>query len=274
MGNLATFLQQAFIEQCPPGWTCRHEARLLPTELEAFLGYAPRADVILEREDGTRRLWIEFEVSRADPVANHAKFATAHFFQPQSESDSFLAMVSAHVDRGRRNLAANTILLMRHIGMSAFQTVLLPHSAGPEIKRLNHLTLLALASEALPVQEEVERALAISQPLGRMNDGRIYLAGDLLEVMLNLLRWNLEVRTPQGAALWGRRAVTYFVFDPRSQQFAPSKFCAFTAVPDVTGDTPKVQRTSMTVELYAQLGEEEPLFDGGARSGILRSTLL
>jgi hypothetical protein len=28
-------------------------------------------------------LWIEFEVSRADPVANHAKFATAHLFQPQ-----------------------------------------------------------------------------------------------------------------------------------------------------------------------------------------------
>ena len=33
------------------------------------------ADVLLERVDGSRRLWVEFEVSRADPVANHAKFA-------------------------------------------------------------------------------------------------------------------------------------------------------------------------------------------------------
>jgi hypothetical protein len=31
---------------------------------------------------GSRRLWIEFEISRADPVANHAKFATAQLFQP------------------------------------------------------------------------------------------------------------------------------------------------------------------------------------------------
>ena len=72
--------------------------------LEALLGYRPRVDVLLEREDGSRRLWIEFEVSRADPVANHAKFATAHLFQPQAEADSFLAMVSPHVARGRRSL--------------------------------------------------------------------------------------------------------------------------------------------------------------------------
>src|SRR5215207_240726 len=103
MGTLALYLQRAFESQCPSGWICRREVRLLPLELQKMMGYSPRADVLLERNDGSRRLWIEFEISRADPVANHAKFATAHLFQPQLSSDSFVAMVSPHVARGRRN---------------------------------------------------------------------------------------------------------------------------------------------------------------------------
>ena len=57
-------------------------------DLERELGYGPRADVLLERADGARRLWIEFEVSRAYPVENHAKFATSHLFEPQHPSDT------------------------------------------------------------------------------------------------------------------------------------------------------------------------------------------
>ena len=49
----------------------------------------------------TRRLWIEFEISRADPAANHAKFATAHLFRPWGPSDAFVSMISAHVARAR-----------------------------------------------------------------------------------------------------------------------------------------------------------------------------
>jgi hypothetical protein len=49
------------------------------------------------------------------------------------------------VARGRRNLAANTIALMRHSGMNAFQTTLLPNIAPVEIRRLNHLDKRALA---------------------------------------------------------------------------------------------------------------------------------
>jgi hypothetical protein len=262
MGNLATFLQHAFSENCPQGWICRREVRLLPPELERFLGYSSRADVVLEREDGTRRLWIEFEISRADPVANHAKFATAHIFQPQVETDCFVAMMSAHVERGRRNLAANTILLMRHVGMCAFQTVLLPNVVSNQIKRLNHLELAALPAEGLPVKEEIERALAISQPLAHASGERIHLVGDLLEVMLNLLRWNQEMSVPNKAALWKRRVVTYFVFDPRSGTFAPSKFCAFTGIPDLKTGTANIAKAGMTMELYAALDESEVLFDG------------
>ena len=83
MSALTIFLQRAFAEFCPPAWQCLPEQRFLSAEWERALGYAPRADVLLEGEEGQRRLFVEFEVSRADPVANHAKFATSHLFEPQ-----------------------------------------------------------------------------------------------------------------------------------------------------------------------------------------------
>src|SRR5438876_442574 len=127
VGALTGFLQREFARLCPAGWVVRPEQNLLPDSLANLLGYSARADVVLEKLDGSARLWIEFEVSRADPVANHAKFVTSHLFQPQLPQDRFLAMVSPHVTRGRRNLASNTIALMRLVGMKAYQTVLFPH---------------------------------------------------------------------------------------------------------------------------------------------------
>jgi hypothetical protein len=215
--------------------------------------------------DRKRRLWIEFEVSRADPVANQVKFATAHLFAPQPETDSFVSMISPHVVWGRRNLAANTVLLMRHLGMRAFQTVLLPHLEPARIKQLNHLPLVALSTEGLPVAAELERALFISEEVARVRERRIYPAGDLLDVLLNVRGWNSTVETSSCATLWGRRTVTYFVFDPYSKSFAPSKFCAF-VVPPLTGPVesacwPSGAGTGMTIEIYATL-QETPGFDG------------
>jgi hypothetical protein len=214
MGALTPYLQHEFSKFCPPGWHCRAESRLLSRELEDLLGYAPRADVRLEKEDSSLRLWIEFEVSRADPVANHAKFATSHLFHPQRPTDVFLAMVSPHVDRGRRNLAAKTVALMRYIGMNAFQTVLFPQFLGEEIKRLNHLPLHVLFDKNLPVQAEVERALSISEPVLTVSGRRIHFVGDMMDVMLNLRSWNQELATPEGCDLWGRRTITYRTYAP------------------------------------------------------------
>lgn len=148
MGNLTVHLQDRFIDCCPPGWVAHREVRLLPPEFEQWVGYQARADILLEQPEQRRRLWIEFEVSRADPVANHAKFATTHLFFPQRMGDVFVSMVSAHVVRGRVNLAANTIVLMRQVGMSAFQTTLLPTYSGEAIKQLNHLDLAQLKSNS------------------------------------------------------------------------------------------------------------------------------
>src|SRR6266487_742116 len=108
MGTLTSYLQQSFAAVCPPQWICQYEVALFGREIADVLGYAPRADVLLTRMEDNRRLWIEFEISRADPVANHAKFATGHLFHPVAPTDTFVAMVSPHVDRGRRNLAAAT----------------------------------------------------------------------------------------------------------------------------------------------------------------------
>ena len=261
MGHLATFLQQAFTQHCPPGWTARSEAQLLTGEWPQVLGYAPQADVLLTHEDG-RRLWIEFEISRADPVANHAKFATAHLFQPQSESDAFLAMVSPHVTRGRRNLAAHTIWLMRYAGMRAYQTPLLPHVTPQEIKRLNHLDLAALTGARLNIKAEIQRALAISETLARLEDTTIHFVSNHTELILNLHQWNEELETEAGRSLWGRRTVTYFVYDPVSQRFAPSKFCAYVSVPVTKQFTLPISGATMTLARYAQIDHGEPIFDG------------
>jgi hypothetical protein len=183
--------------------------------------------VVLREGHSGRRLWIEFEVSRADPVANHAKFATAHLLQPQAPSDVFVAMVSRHVDRGRRNLAANTIHLLRHVGMQAIQTVLFPSLPGSEVKRFNHLSKEELRQTGPEVPPELDRVLAV-KPRGEAGEHRIYLAGEVVEVPLNARAWNREVATPLGRQQWGRRRrVQYFVAVPYSGEFAPCKFCAF-----------------------------------------------
>jgi hypothetical protein len=165
MGNLTTYLQKAFAEQCPIGWTSSSEVQLLSNELNDLFGYSSRADVLLTKNDGSRHLWIEFEISRADPVANHAKFATAHLFSKQLQSDCFISMISSHIVRGRRNLAANTIYIMREAGMNAFQTVLLPEFDPLQIKRLNHLKLDEIHNEVLPIRKEIERAVSISESI-------------------------------------------------------------------------------------------------------------
>jgi len=217
--------------------------------------------VLLTRLDDNRRLWIEFEISRADPVANHAKFATGHLFRPVLPTDTFVAMVSPHVDRGRRNLAAATITLMRSIGLDAFQTTLLPHLTPQDIKRLNHLDHLAIAGEGLAVQQELDRVFAIVEPITSTASGRLHFAGDLFEVMLNIRQWNLELSQPDGQAVWGKRTVTYFVADPRTKQFAPAKYCAYLTITSQSA-SPVQTTTLMTVDRYAQLDSTEKRFDG------------
>ena len=227
MGQLANLLKYEFMRNCPSGWSCRGEVPLLTDDLVLMLGYNPRADILLENRAESRRLWIEFEVSRADPVANHAKFATSHLFRPLEKNDYFLAMVSPHVSRGRRNLAFNTLTIMRILGMNAFQTVLLPETSPNDIKRLNNTALDRLLNEGIDVVREIERAIEVTTPTDAGESLDLYLAPDISQVLWNLHSWNRCLVTEPGRTLWGNRTITYFVFDPRFGLFAPSKFCAY-----------------------------------------------
>lgn len=273
MGSLTRFLQDRFAEACPPGWSCRPEVDVLDERWQRALGYSARADVVLTRDDGRRRLWIEFEVSRADPVANHAKFATSHLFQPQPITDTFIAMVSSHVTRGRRNLAANTILLMRRVGMRAFQTMLLPRYSPDEIKRLNHLSVEDLFSQSIDIEAEISRAMLISDSLSTTGTIELHYAGDLQEVFGNCQRWNDEIATPSGKALWGKRTIKYFVFDRITKQFAPSKFCAYINAIPLEDTACIANHQLMSMPLYTSLDESEPKFDGHLAQTYLQSQL-
>lgn len=261
MGSLALFLQKGFRENCPTGWECFSEKSLLNAHEEALLGYSPRADVLLKKRDGTLRLWIEFEISRADPVANHAKFATTHIFFPRLETDVFLSMVSSHVTRGRNNLAANTIWLMRRIGLQAYQTSLLPHTRPESIFRLNHLSLHDLATESLPIKSEVERALTVTQPMSNVAQQNIYYVANLMEVMHNVAQWNRDIIDPAMQLLWGKRRITYFVYNPHTKEFAPSKFCAYISIETLIAHSETTGAT-MTIPLYTQIPWDESIFDG------------
>jgi hypothetical protein len=263
--SLTIFLQQKFVELIPHGWIATSEVPLLSPELAQILGYAPRVDVVLINEQKSSRYWIEFEISRADPVANHAKFATAHLFQPQIETDIFCSMVSSHVARGRHNLAANAIFLMRRIGMRAFQTVLFPTIAPSEIKQLNHMPVEHLWQSKLDVLSELERVFSISTVTEEMFMHKIIFSSNYSDVTLNIFRWNEDLKATEDRALWGKRTVTYFVFDPQSKLFAPSKFCAY-----LPSDLTTV---GMSVKLYASLDSEEKRFDGYAARKHLVDTL-
>jgi len=273
LGSLTGFLQERFAASCPTGWTCKHEVDVLDEEWQRVLGYSARADVLLTRDDGQKRLWIEFEVSRADPVANHAKFATSHLFQSQAPTDTFVAMVSSHVTRGRRNLAANTILLMRRVGMRAFQTMLLLSISPSDIKRLNHLSIAELLTQSIDNNAEVARAMLVSSAISVNNDYELHYVGDLFEVFSNAQRWNEEVSTPRGHELWGKRTIKYFVYDAATGHFAPSKFCAYiNAFPqERSGFLANYQLMSMP--LYTSLDESEPKSDGNLAQSHLQRQL-
>jgi hypothetical protein len=279
LGSLTPYLQEHFQASCPRGWRCRCEVPLVDAAAARRLGFEPRADVLLEKSDESKRIWVEFEISRADPVANHAKFATARFFEASVQREAFVSMSSRHIVRGRAALAAGAAMMMRSLGFPAFQVDLLPSLDARAIKRLNAVPRAELSRVAgLDVAPEIERVLAVTD--AAIIDGwhRIHKADNHFTVSVNVRRWNHEMTEPSIRARWGRRAVQYYVFDPPTQLFAPAKFCAF--VPSPLSKEPAMPFLlvreppgAMTMDLYASLGEGDPRFDGHVARTHLASRL-
>lgn len=239
---------------------------VLSKDLEKTLGFSPKVDLLLEKKDGSKRYWIEFEISRADPVANHTKFATSCMFQPFSPHEIFISMTSRHVARGRNNLGASTIALMRHLGINAFQTTLLPQFSGEEIKKLNHLPLEEIRKTKIDLESELDRIITVTESLGHLNGTRIHFAANPFEVYLNLRNWNLDIESQWGQEAWKKRTIQYFVFNPWTKQFAPAKFCAYSVIPQTTGKSyhsdSYLQTFSMTIPVYAEIDQKNRIFDG------------
>ena len=109
---LATELQNRLIASPPPGWTARREVQLLESGATCILGYRPAVDLLLESQQTDERLWLELEISRADPVANHSKFASAHLMQPLSERGTFVSLSGiARAALVPRSLSGNALLM-------------------------------------------------------------------------------------------------------------------------------------------------------------------
>ena len=171
-------------------------------------------------------------------------------------------MVSSHVTLGRRNLAANTILLMRRVGMSAFQTVLFPTIPPADIKWLNHLSLPELLAHSIDTDSELARALHIANPLSITDQYQLHYAGDLFDVFCNVKQWNDELASTAGQTLWGKRTIKYFVYDASTNLFAPSKYCAYINALTTSSSTFITNHQLMSMPLYISLDESEPKFDG------------
>src|SRR5262249_18072360 len=99
-----------------------------------------------------------------------------------------------------------------------------------------------------------------------MTDYDIHLVGDILTVMLNLRQWNEDMATESARHLWGSRTVTYFVYDEESGVFAPSKFCAYTAVPTRPPQPDPYHKGAglgtMTIAIYTALNDGSHVMDG------------
>jgi hypothetical protein len=262
MGSLAPYLTRSMEAHLPAGWAGTAEARVFTPRQASEFGFQGACDLLLENQQECRKVWIEFEISRSDPVANQVKYAVRHVVSPYSAKESFISMGSTHLAPGRKLLLQANVHVLRRLGMRAFHLPLLPHLDGPEIQRLNQLDQGLLDRENLPVKKDVERLLAVIEPIASRGGIDAHYIGDLSEALLNVRRWNEQMTLEKNQRKWGKRTVTFFATDPTEKLFAPSKFCAY----QISGDTDKKQDNELpgaiNISNYVRLGEQNPKFDG------------
>lgn len=256
---LAETLQKRWEKDPPPGWIAKREVAVITAAGARILGYQPKADLLLCSKDSNQRIWIELEVSRADPAANHIKFGSAHMLDPLPSSDAFVSLVSQHVSLGRTNLAAHATWLLRANGLRAFQIPLLPQLDASTIQQFNQGRL---SLDTLPTPDLGEILLA-TEPIGSSEGSGIYRVTNRLEVILNIHQWNKDMSYEDARTAWGSRRARYFVHDRSSNLFAPSKFAAYTRIPMINApDEPLPYNPAMTVRAYSKIPHDNPIFDG------------
>lgn len=146
MGQLARWsaeiIAEAFVQELEfRGITPkrRYEADVFPASLCEEIGYSPAADLLVEYPwDGIDvRIWIELEVSRADPVANPAKFLVAFSERSPRSGEVFVFAISHAIQKGRAALCRRFVEMMRKRGFPVFTEEYLPSATEHLIRRLN-----------------------------------------------------------------------------------------------------------------------------------------
>jgi hypothetical protein len=136
---------------------------------------------------------------------------------------------------------------------------LLPELDGKAIKLLNQGKR---DLNELPTPD-LSELLEATQPVAAADGAGIYRVTNRLEVFLNIHQWNKDMMDSQSRAAWGRRRVRYFVHDSRSHLFAPSKFAAYTRIPEAAGnDEPPPFNPAMNIRYYSRIPHDAPIFDG------------
>ncbi len=145
------------------------EASVFPQRMCEEIGYSPAADLLVEypwNRDKVR-IWIELEVSRADPVANPAKFLVALSERSPLPREFFVFAISQAIQKGRAALCRRFVALMQTRGFPVRTEEYLPSATEHLIARLNVRTPkefeLVLAREPEVVRRELKedlRALA------------------------------------------------------------------------------------------------------------------
>jgi hypothetical protein len=116
-----------------------YEANVFSETLREEIGYSPAADVLVEYAwDGEELyVWVELEVSRADPVANPAKFIVALSERSARRGEIFVFALSKSIQRGRAALCRRFVKLMQARGFPVYTEDLLPSATEHLISRLN-----------------------------------------------------------------------------------------------------------------------------------------
>lgn len=257
-GHLASYLQQALTAATPKGWQATPEAPLFDLDLATRLGFNPRCDLLLHHRRSDRRLWIEFEISRADPAANLMKFAVGHLHQPLGPGDTFVSMCSNHIAAGRRALVIGATSVLRRLSINAIHLDLLPDCDGPTIKQLNHASPAEVVTRQLPIAGELRRILDCSTTQSAGIHGELRLAPTCHLATETIRNWARDIVTEAGRTAWGNhRRCRYWALDPASGSIAPCKIAAYAI--DHPGQW---TLQALDIATYCQIEYEHPIFDG------------
>ena len=116
-----------------------YEANVFPQTLCDEVGYSPTADLLVEYRWNSCEVhaWIELELSRADPVANPAKFLVAFSERTPRAGEVFVFAVSRAIQRGRAALCRRFVQMMHERGFPVYAEDFLPSATEHLIARLN-----------------------------------------------------------------------------------------------------------------------------------------